>query len=385
MSSVQWLNRWTAPAISIGLDLGSHSLRMVQLTRQGNGLAVAASGSYELPEAGCESGPARRASQVEGIRALLETEPFRGRSVVSVLPVDQVAFKNVRLPKMPDSERHQAAQWEAADRLQMPAEATEVRHVLAGEVRQGEELRDEVILMAVAEPVLRDHLALLNEAGLQCDAIEVAPVALARCFGRSMRRQDDATTAAVVVDVGYQCSKVLITRGGQIVFFKLIDIGGRQLDLAVSEHLDLSPEDAAQLRRRMARSESDDQADNEALFGSSRRENVERAVLDAIRPVLGDLAREVGLCLRYFAVTFRGVRPNELTLVGGEALHSYAVGLISEQLELTTHLGQPFNGVDRSAEHLSLDRRGDLPQWATAVGAALRASNSSQVAQRGAA
>lgn len=384
MSSVQWLNRWTAPALPIGLDLGSHGLRMVQLVGQGNGLGVGASGAYELPQPGCEPGPARRASQVEGIGALLEAEPFRGRSVVSVLPVDQVAFKNVRLPKMPDSERQQAAQWEAADRLQMPADATEVRHVLAGEVRQGEELRDEVILMAVAEPVLRDHLALLKEAGLQCAGIEVAPLALARCFGRSMRREDDAASAAVVVDVGYHCSKVLITRGGQIVFFKLIDIGGRQLDLAVSEHLDLSPEDAAQLRRHMARSEGDGQAEAQPLFGSSRRENVERAVLEAIRPVLGDLAREVGLCLRYFAVTFRGARPGELTVVGGEALHPYAVESIGEQLELTTHLGRPFNGIDRSAEHLSLDRRGDLPQWATAVGAALK-NFTSQPAQRGAA
>ncbi|MBK8270847.1 MAG: hypothetical protein IPK83_22075 [Planctomycetes bacterium] len=46
---------------------------------------------------------------------------------------------------------------------------------------------------------------------------------------------------------------------------------------------------------------------------------VRAAVVDAERPFVERLSRDFQLCLRYFAVTFRGQKPETLTLVGGEA------------------------------------------------------------------
>src|SRR6185369_12504898 len=44
-----------------------------------------------------------------------------------------------------------------------------------------------------------------------------------------------------------------------------------------------------------------------------------QAVQDAIRPLTDDLARELDMCIRYFVVTFRGARPEQIHVTGRQA------------------------------------------------------------------
>jgi Tfp pilus assembly PilM family ATPase len=108
------------------------------------------------------------------------------------------------------------------------------------------------------------------------------------------------------------------------------------------------------------------------LFGSTRREDVNRAVFDAARPVMQELAKEIGLCLRYYGVTFRGNRPECVTLCGGEARDKSLAEVIREQLDMPVEIAEPLSGVDISAEELMIDRRGSMPEWTVAAGVALR-------------
>ncbi len=369
--------------LPIGLDIGMSSIKMLQLANQSGSLSVVASGRYDLPLDLPAEGPERRSVLVEGCRKLIDSCGFKGRRVVSVLPVTDVRYQNIRIPKMPPDERRQAVEWEATDRLQLGEQDVKVEHLHAGEVRQGDEVRDEIILMAVPDDVLRDHVKVLTDSGLQPIAIDAAPTALSRCFARSLRREADHQVVRVFVDVGLACSKVLIMRGPRVAFFKLVDIGGAKLNASVAEHLDMSVEDVAQMRRRIMHGHGDDEANGEALFGSTRRENVERAMFESIRPVVGELAKEIGLCMRYFSVTFRGSRPDRIHLVGGEAHEPQLAKVMAERLETDVQTFEPLAGVNLSGSQIAIERRGTLPEWAVATGLALRGVG--QLVQRGAA
>jgi len=375
------MNRNIGP---IGLDLGTASIKMLQLSGPEDDLSAVASARYDLPGDIPSAGPERRAVLIEACRKLYDSAPFRGRRVVSCLPVSTVRYKNIRLPKMPVDELRQAVEWEAADRLDMENQELTAQYLFAGDVRQGNETRQEIILMGCPSSDVREHVELLNESGLDPEAIDTVPTALGRCFSRTFRRQSDSETTRVYVDVGDSCSKVIILRGRQIVFFKLIDIGGAQLHARVAEHLDLSVDDAARLRRRLTSPESESE-EGEPLFGSTRRESVQRAAYEAVRSVVSDLAKEIGLCLRYYSVTFRGARPTSLVLVGGEAHEPQLAKVIAEQLEIDVTVADPLAGIDLSSADIAIERRGTLPEWSTAAGLALRWRMPGSSRKRGAA
>jgi type IV pilus assembly protein PilM len=363
----------------IGLDVGASSIKMLQLRNRGSRLTVIASGQYMLPADAPADFLERRALLVEGIQRILAGSRFRGNRVVCCLPAGWVQYKNVRMPPMPDEELVTAVQWEAADRFQFGDAPANVQYLNAGEVRHGEEIRHELILMGADEQRLRNYIAMLTEAGLRPSALEPVPVALCRCFARTVRRESDQQEIRVVVDIGLTATNVMVLRGNHIVFYKPLGIGGARLHEAVAHHLELSLAEAAELRRQLADDREDD-ADPEQLIGSNRRENVRRAVLECTRPYVNDLAREIGLCLRYCSVTFRGARPAHLWLTGGEAYDPFIARGIREQLELDVELAAPMEGVDLSGAQLAIERRNSACEWAVALGLAMR--NPSSVSRR---
>jgi len=376
------LNRGCSP---IGLDIGSSSIKMVQLSNRTSGPSVIASGQYALPDELKPTDPDFRSVVMEGIGKLLESSPFRGRQTVAALPNRLLQFKNVRMPQMPPAEQANAVQWEAAERFALNDTPSIVQYLTAGEVRQGEEVKDELILMAAARQEIDQYTRLLIDAGLMPTTLEPLPVPVARSFARSMRREADRNEIRVCVDIGRSGSNVIILRGGRVMFFKPVEIGGTKINHAVAEHLDLSIADATELRRKLAAAGADGEPDTGQLFGSTRRENVRRAVFDAVRPIVGELATEVGLCLRYYSVTFRGQRPSQVMLTGGESHDPTVLDVMGEQLEAQVSIADPLDGIDLSSNQVAIERRGNRTEWAVATGLALRPPASAAARLRGAA
>ena len=104
--------------------------------------------------------------------------------------------------------------------------------------------------------------------------------------------------------------------------------------------------------------------------------------MDAIRGDVEELAREIALCLRYCSVTFRGLRPKEVTLTGGQAYDSAMVRLLSEQLGVPCEVGQPLKGIDMSAVDLGGDRRGMFAEWGVCAGLAFLAGECERTSRK---
>ena len=369
----------------LGLDFGSRSVRLLQLGCGKQEWAVAAAAEAALPADLPAQGPDRHTALVELLKGLLAQGGFRGRKVVSCLPSACVQYKSVRLPRMPDEEMRTAVEWEAKERMR-PAHASAnageliVQFYDAGEVRQGEEARQEIIVMAAEASAVTEHVAALRAAGLVPLAIDAAPSALARALARTGAALPGASTdssapeeeapARFILDVGFGVSKVLIVRQGRIVFYKTIEIGGGRFDQTVATKLNLPLADAAHIRSSLRREEP--AAASPPLFGSARRESVERAVFEALRPLVEELVREVGLCLRYYGVTFRGRRPEQVLLAGGEAGEPSLIKALTQEASLQVAPAQPLVAIDPALLLNQGVPAQSLAAWSVATGLCLR-------------
>jgi len=342
---------------------------MLQLERSKSRLAVAGAAQWRFPRPdGSGLDPAQRRELVaRAVREILGAGRFRTRDAVSCIRAEDMSVKNVRLPQMSDADLARAVTWECQERFGFDVTADRVHYIKAGEVRQGTETRDEVILMAVTEETIAEHLGMLDQMHLCPVHVDAEPTALFRTYQRFLRRARDGSAATVLVDIGRKVTKVIVARGPTIVLIKTIDLAGEQFTEAVASELGLSHEEARQFRRRAFEDRSLEPSGDPAPG-----DQVQWSVLDAVRGQAEALAREIGLCLRYCAVTFRGLRPAQITLTGGEAYDPALVKLLNNSLDYDCVVGEPLRGLDLGGADLGSDRRGVMTEWSVATGLALR-------------
>jgi len=369
---------------------------MIQLAMNGGRISVLAANKVCVDPRVNGDTEERRAFVVSTIRRMLAESNFHGRDVVSCLPNDNLKITSLRLAEAGSEEIEQALRKEVAQRFGLDADKDAIKYMLAGDVRQGDEIKSELILFAADNESTRSHIELLEEAGLQPVGIDALPCALFRSFERSLQRQEDRERTAVFVDVGGRFTTVVFGRGREISFVKQISIGGQNFNQEIAAKLGVSINEAQMLRGklRMERTanaaaetpgctagqrstEQDSPTDGihekealETLDASTRQ-----VMVDAVGAVAEKLAREISLCFRYYTVTFRGKRVEHAVFSGGEAYENILLNILKRQLAVEVEVAQPLRGFDMMDLSFDSDRRGLLCEWAVAVGLGLKGWN----------
>ena len=341
----------------IGIDVGTRSLKMVQLTADRSELVDASRVEWNTGDGDDLSDSERADLIIAAIGRAREGHSFRGSGAVMCLGRDQLFLQSIRLPRSDHQQFAAAVRQEAAKRLPFPIEEAEIRFFEAADVRHGEEQLQEVILLACHRPLLVQHIEMLSRGGLRPLAVDVEPAAILRTFGSQHRRECDQDACSLVVDLGYQSSVAVIAQGSEILFIKYLDVGGKHFDEAVARSLRMAVPDAISLRRQSGDRRSDRQ--DPEIAGS---------VADATRPVIERLVAELSKCIRYHSVTFRGQKLTQIGLGGGEA-DAKLGEFLQSRLGLPCEVSDPFRVYPKSTNH------GRGGQWDVATGLAMRSLN----------
>jgi type IV pilus assembly protein PilM len=348
----------------IGLDVGLDSIKMLQLEVRGSGdarsLLVIAAAKHPLPEEARKKPERRAALAAQTIQRMFAQQPFVGRRVVAALPREIAHVKNLRLPRTAPEDLEAAIEAEARSLFPFDTSNSSIQYLSAGEVKQGSETRQELIVLAARRAEVDDFVQQLHGAGVEIDSLDSEITGLFRAFERFIRRQDDQVDVQVLLDIGARQTQVIIARGREISFYKTVEIGGLHLLDAVSRKLGITIDEAKALRQRLLDAGE-----------TARRDPVRQAVYDATRNVAEELGRELAMCLRYYSVTFRGQRPGRLRIVGGEAADPQLRDIFTAILAMPVEPARPLFNVDTSRMR-GVDRQGTTSQWALALGLSLR-------------
>ncbi len=366
----------------IGLDIGHHSIKMIQLAVSEDRMAVVAADETRLDADVDEDHEERRRFIISAIKRMLAENKFHGRNVVSCLPNERVKITSLRLAEMPPPQMEQALRREAARRFGLDSDKDAINYILAGSVMHGDEVKNELVLFATDDETIKSHIAMLEEAQLRPVAIDVVPCALFRGFERSLRRQEDKDRTVIFLDIGSCFTTVVFGRGGEICFVKQIAVGGSRFNHEIGARLGIDIHEVQMLRGRL-RMEQKQQGvllntgrqvsaeDNERLDASTRQ-----VILNAITTVAEEIAREISLCLRYYTVTFRGKRVERVTFSGGEAYERILLDVLRQQLKIEVDIAQPLKGFDwpeeKVSNNLGYDNQCLSCEWAVAIGLSLK-------------
>lgn len=366
----------------IGLDIGHNYIKMIQLAINGPVISLVDAAKLSVDTDINSDSEKRKEFIASAVKRILAKGNFKGRKVVSSMPNDEIRMTSLRLGESETEGIEEILRREVTHRFDLDPDKDIINYMFAGNIRHGDEIKNEFILFASKDETLRNHIDMLEQAEVRPVGIDPIACALYRNFGRMLRRQGDREQTEVFVDIGGRSSTVVFGQGGNITFVKNIQMGTENFNQEIAKRLGIEAGEAEMLRNKLWRKKHNsttvtlDQepvdSDNALLAQEDLDTSTQQILVDAISSVVEELAKEISLCFRYYTVTFRGRRVERATFAGGGAYESILLNVLRRQVALSIEVAKPFSGIDVTKVNFDGDRRGLLCEWAVAVGLGLK-------------
>lgn len=349
----------------VGLDIGSHSIKAVELGRGGARHRVLHAGTGETPPGAVKEGAVVEPQALGlAIRQVLGKAGIKAGRVVSAVGGQAVIVRELKLPPMSEDELKQAARFEAERYIPYGIREVNMDFDVIGETMEENQKKIVVLLVAARREIVDKHVQALEAGGVEPFVLDVESFAVIRALDPQGRGNGEGA-ATVFVDLGGETTDIVITEGDQLRLTRNVNIGGDSLTKAVASRLDMEFNSAAQVKEEkgVVLLEGETLPDDRTVL----------ALHDAMLPILGDLATEVRRSMDYFQTRWRESRIGKVVLSGGTARLQNLERFLSLELGVETVVGDPFKVCDVSERVLPAERRKQVgPAMATAVGLALR-------------
>ncbi|WP_073235995.1 type IV pilus assembly protein PilM [Desulforamulus putei] len=308
------------------IDIGSHTTKVMEIKRRKGLPYITALGSMPTP-------PLRDGVKLDEeelarvISRLVETAGVTGTEVITAISGSKVITRQIRVPVMPDAELQKTAWAEAKKHIPLPIEDLTVRYVKLGEESVDGMTHINLMLIAVPTALVEQVYHIFMMAGLKIRAVDLQAFALWRLFGKDQRAAtlDKGNAEAVaVLEIGAGNSQLVIIKGGEIKFVRVMAAGGNAVIEAIAGHYRISGEEARQLTEETTTS-----------FPA-------RLQLDFyLRQGIDTLAREVERSLDFYCSQPGSVPVNNILLAGGTAKLTGLADYLTERWGIVTEIKIP--------------------------------------------
>jgi len=356
----------------IGIDLGSHSLKMIQVTGAEGKLDLLAAAKAIVPEQIQDKPLELHNWYIANIKEQLLMMPFKGHKAVICLPTRDMLIQHLRMPQMPEDQLEKTLPWEAQERLPFPTAGALLRHITVGEVYEGDETLLEVILMAASRNVVQQHLRLLEQAKIEISSIQVEACALVNGFSHLHPQTDETQQSMMLIDLGHTCAKVVVAHGPKVAFCRTINISEEDNsedafsgeETMSSEPISVTTSSANEITPTTA-----------TLSQTANKQTCQNGPSDTVSQVaLQNLGSEIRSCVRYHDLLFTTQPVEKVIFVGGQAKNKVLCQQLAQDLGLPAQLGDPLARItkdSRVGKHSELDAEEINSDWAIAFGLSL--------------
>jgi type IV pilus assembly protein PilM len=229
------------PKNCIGLDIGSSSVKVVQIKETSKGLQLVNFGFEPLPAQTIVDGAImNQGAVVEAIRTLRDNLGIKGREVATAISGHSVIIKKIKVPPMTPEELEEQIPWEAEHHIPFSKDDVEIDHQLIGNEGAGGQM--ELLLVAAKKEVVADYSMVIREAKLVPMIMDVAAFTIQNAFEANYPVVPEEAIA--IINVGATLSNINIIAGGSSAFTRDVTVGGNAYTEEIQKRLNVSQEEA---------------------------------------------------------------------------------------------------------------------------------------------
>ncbi len=336
----------------VGIDIGSSSIKLVQLKEQKGAFLLQNVGILQLPsEAIVDNTLMDSSSIVETINRLVKSLNVQVKDAVCSVSGNSVIIRKISLPAMPYEELEEQIHWEAEQYI--PFDINDVNidfQILAAD--QNDPSKMEVLLVASKKDIINDYLAVFNETGLRLAIVDVDSFALQNTF--EMNYDVDPENVSALINIGASIMNLNIVKNGVSLFTRDVQMGGNLYTEEIQKQFGVSNEEAEKFKI------TGQSPDLPRLQETISRINETRAM-------------EMRRSLDFYNTTAGEGKINDIYISGGGAKIPRLLEVINQRLGLPVEILDPFRKIRFNDKEFDAGYLAEIgPLVTVAVGLATR-------------
>jgi type IV pilus assembly protein PilM len=335
---------------TFGLDIGSSSIKVVELAPGKGGYGLKSFAVVDLPRDVISEGSIKRPGVVtDAIRECVQKAGIQAPlAAISVSGRDSIV-KRVPLPKVSAKELADAIYLEAEHHIPFAIDDVFLDYQVVGESANSMS----VLLVATKKGKVLEYVSVVEDAGLEASIVDLDAFAVQNQY--ELNTPPDGDEAVALIDIGASVMKTNVIHGGASVFARDVPFGGNNYTDAIAQRLAI-PDDRAEAAKR----------------GHEVGVNWDD-VVPALEAVSRELSLEIQRTFDYFASTADSERIGKIVLSGGCARLSGIEDFLASSWGVPVEIARPLAAIERDPEKFPDDEMRDAEcLLAVAVGLGLR-------------
>lgn len=251
--NINLFSRFAKKESYLGIDIGTTSIKAVELKRGGRGPELVNYAFLETYGYLERSNTALQTSALklydkeaaEYLRLILKKARFQSRRAMASLPAFSAFTTLVDMPLLSEREIGQTLRFKAKQYIPLPAESVSIDWI---KVREKDDERgnrvQQVFLVAVPNDYIRQYQNIFRLAGLDLMALEIDGFSLARILTA------DQSKPTLIIDIGSRSSVFLVAQSGRLQFISQSDFAGSSLTQSLASGLGINTRRAEELKKQ---------------------------------------------------------------------------------------------------------------------------------------
>jgi type IV pilus assembly protein PilM len=346
----------------IGLDIGSHSVKLAEIEDTKKGKFLKNFGVIGLPQDAIVEGAIKEMEIVSSaIKTLYKQLKVKNKNVVTSISGYSVIVKKISMQKRGETELEATIQDEAEQYIPFDIHDVNLDYEILSSDDDKEEKESkqnagfmDVMLVAAKKDIVEDYMSLLHLTGLNPLILDVDAFAVQNSFELSVQ---DTSGCYAIVNIGAEELGINAIRDGISIFTRDSSYGGYQINEAIMSKLGVSFEDAEKIK-----------------LGGSKIERKDKETLeDIFTSVVSGWVNEIKRALDFLSTTYPDESVEKIYVSGGSCRIPGFKRYLEIETEIPVEELNPFANIqidDKVFDPKYLSYM--APQAAVAVGLALR-------------
>jgi type IV pilus assembly protein PilM len=332
----------------IGIDVGSHSIKIVEIEDTKKGMVLKNFGIIGLPQEAIVEGSIKEMEIVStALKNLLKNLKIKNKNVATSISGYSVIVKKITIPKKERVDLEQSIQSEAEQYIP-------------------EEFMD-VLLVAAKKDIVEEYISLLHLSEINPLVLDIDAFALQNVFEISDHEQSGCHA---LVNIGAQQLTINVIDYGVSIFTRDSAYGGAQITSEIQKKLNISYQEAENIK-----------------LGAKPIENEKRPIIEDIfttgekRPIIEDIfttgvsnwCQEIKRALDFVRSTSPNIKIENILLSGGSSLMPGFSKYLGLETDLKVEMLDPFPNIEIREKTFDISYLKYMaPQAAVSIGLALR-------------
>lgn len=344
--------------LAAGLDIGSSSVKLIQLKEGKRGYVLEFFGIEPLPQEAIVDGALMNSTAVvDAVRSLFAQSKLKQKQVAIGISGHSVITKKISMARMTQDEVEENIQWEAEQYIPFDVNDVNIDVEILGTGDEATGQMD-VLLVAAKKDMINDYTAVIHEAGLVPAVVDVDAFAVQNAFELNYDLPKSETV--VLINAGASVCNINVIANGTTVFTRDVSRGGNEFTEEIQKQLNVSYDEAEKLKT----------GGDEGELDSVIPQEVERV----IQGVADQLASEIQRSLDFYGATAVDGHISKIYLSGGTAKVPALVRQIEQRVGVPVEILDPFKAIEIDNRKFDPNYLMEIsPSAAVCVGLGLRA------------